>query len=900
MTHADAHVRALVRRLVLAEVAGRHGGDDVGDDDDDDARERAIDAQVRYATRVLGSTLGASHPSTSTSRGGGDDGEEERDVVGRIVRRVTRARGAAAGAEVGELCERARARGGWTRRARALRALLAISEDVAAGSSGVMVSSSMSSMSSMSSARVEGARGGVVPRLDLEVKAKALARDARGGNVDSTVVDARVTARALAGGAHGALGLHSVGRRADAYRTLKIERAATGECDERELVRDVLFACQGIDGEFVKFSVAEQSYVIAPNVNVSAGRRNLIKCLTEVGWLFKKVKNALRDDGAAGVSMESGEGSTRQAFRAALQRELADYYKLIAVLEAQAQVPIVAYLSDQQNKASTNGDSYLTLRRLFVWLAEPLKTLRTLAVMVDATHNKRGGAALSAMYKFSRHGDPASTALVRRILSASAAPLLGMIQRWTVSGELEDPCREFFVAVDYSIHDNDLWRRKYTFDEDMLPPFMTREQAQSVLRLGKSINFLRRCCDDATWSVERADILNAVEKAGGLQFENPEGLEVLIAEGKARVDTAVRRVLFDRYKLGEHCKALKRYLLLGQGDLHECLMDLIGPSLNQPANTLSAFKLAGTLEQAVRSSSAQTDSSEFLDRLRVRLMAHLNEEVGWDVFTLEYTLTPPLTTIFTEHAMSKYLRVFNFLWRLKRVEHALCSTWQTMKPTVTHVLSRDAVNGATGGILADMLRRCHSLRGEMHNFMSNFQYYVMFEILETSWAEFEQAMEESKDLDAIIASHDVFLDTVVQKALLGSKSQLVLQTLYSLFEVMMTFREFADELYDLATEVVAKKAAARARIAEREKNQQWGTMVGEDSTAEDFLDKDAVHDMKRRLSDLAALYSRQVDGFLNLLPLQTHVDVQFLLFRLDFSEYYASKGVGPGDVAMLT
>jgi gamma-tubulin complex component 3 len=40
-----------------------------------------------------------------------------------------------------------------------------------------------------------------------------------------------------------------------------------------------------------------------------------------------------------------------------------------------------------------------------------------------------------------------------------------------------------------------------------------------------------------------------------------------------------------------------------------------------------------------------------------------------------------------------------------------------------------------------------------------------------------------------------------------------------------------------------------------------------------------------------------LDGFLNLLPLQTHVDTQFLLFRLDFSEYYASKGVGPGDIA---
>ena len=41
--------------------------------------------------------------------------------------------------------------------------------------------------------------------------------------------------------------------------------------------------------------------------------------------------------------------------------------------------------------------------------------------------------------------------------------------------------------------------------------------------------------------------------------------------------------------------------------------------------------------------------------------------------------------------MGKYLRVFNFLWRLKRVEHSLCATWQTMKPNVTAALQRDGV-----------------------------------------------------------------------------------------------------------------------------------------------------------------------------------------------------------------
>ena len=248
------------------------------------------------------------------------------------------------------------------------------------------------------------------------------------------------------------------------------------------------------------------------------------------------------------------------------------------------------------------------------------------------------------------------------------------------------------------------------------------------------------------------------------------------------------------------------------------LMDLMGPSLDEPANSLSVFKLSGTLEQAIRSSSAQSDAPEFIDRLRVRLMAHLNEEVGWDVFTLEYVVNQPLTTIFTETAMNKYLRVFNFLWRLKRVEYSLCATWQMMKPSVTHLLSSEAREvGASGEILVEMIRNCHSLRGEMHNFISNFQYYVMFEVLETSWVELQEKFETHSDLDEIIAAHDVFLDAVVQKALLGTKSQLVLQTLYALFEVMMSFREVAGDLFNLAADVVAKRAATRERIAEREK-----------------------------------------------------------------------------------
>lgn len=884
MSSADA-TASLVRALVERTVRGRRkdeDDEDEHDENDEEDRARRVDAGCRYAARVLGSTLGASTVRASSR---GDRDGELGDCATRIARRARRRFGDAAATRAADACERLRREGsGLRRREGVLRVLLAISEDVERDEEGT--SMSMPPTTTRASAS----------RFDLEEKSRAVARDARR---DSRRVGGEEAVRALVGGARGALGVHSIGRRAEAYEALEIESESRGERDERDLVRDALYACQGIDGECIAFSPAEQAYVIAPNVNVSAGRRNLIKCVTEIGWLFKKVKGALGETRASGVDVDDGDGSTRQAFRAALQRELADYYKLIAVLESQAQLPIVSFAKEASGGRGDGGDGYLTLRRLFVWLTEPLKTMRTLAILVDATHGKRGGGMLAVMQKLSQHGDPSSTALVRRVLSASATPFLGMVHRWTLSGELEDPSHEFFVRVDHAVPDKDLWRCKYAFDDDMLPSFVTREQGKTILRLGKSINFLRRCCDDASWTPERSEIMHAVEKVGGLDFENPEGLVTLIDETSRRVDGAVRRVLFDRYQLGRHCDALKRYLLLGQGDLHECLMDLMGPSLDEPANSLSVFKLSGTLEQAIRSSSAQSDAPEFIDRLRVRLMAHLNEEVGWDVFTLEYVVNQPLTTIFTETAMNKYLRVFNFLWRLKRVEYSLCATWQMMKPSVTHLLSSEAREvGASGEILVEMIRNCHSLRGEMHNFISNFQYYVMFEILETSWVELQEKFETHSDLDEIIAAHDVFLDAVVQKALLGTKSQLVLQTLYALFEVMMSFREVAGDLFNLAADVVAKRAATRERIAEREKANQWGTYVGEDSTSGDFIDKDELGVAQARLATLRDEYARALDGFLNLLPLQTHVDARFLLFRLDFSSYYVSQGIGPGDVSV--
>ena len=51
-------------------------------------------------------------------------------------------------------------------------------------------------------------------------------------------------------------------------------------------------------------------------------------------------------------------------------------------------------------------------------------------------------------------------------------------------------------------------------------------------------------------------------------------------------------------------------------------------------------------------------------------------EIGWEVFTLEYKVESPLDTILDSETMTGYLKMFNHLWRIKRVEFSVNGAWR--------------------------------------------------------------------------------------------------------------------------------------------------------------------------------------------------------------------------------
>jgi gamma-tubulin complex component 3 len=98
-----------------------------------------------------------------------------------------------------------------------------------------------------------------------------------------------------------------------------------------------------------------------------------------------------------------------------------------------------------------------------------------------------------------------------------------MIRRWVFEGVLEDPSCEFFVvpcsssdtsssssskslpaASAAAAGSRDLWRDAYRLEPACVPPFINAELAETILRAGKSINFLRDACGDARWVQEWA------------------------------------------------------------------------------------------------------------------------------------------------------------------------------------------------------------------------------------------------------------------------------------------------------------------------------------------------------------------------------------------------------------
>lgn len=89
----------------------------------------------------------------------------------------------------------------------------------------------------------------------------------------------------------------------------------------------------------------------------------------------------------------------------------------------------------------------------------------------------------------------------------------------------------------------------------------------------------------------------------------------------------------------------------------------------------------------------------------------------------------------------------------------------------------------------------------------------MFEVLECSWSDFLAEVDAAADLDALIAAHDTYLDTILKKSLLGERSQQLCKRLFTIFDTVLRFKGFADRLYEIVRDIQVRRAASDSAVS---------------------------------------------------------------------------------------
>ncbi|CAG9949645.1 unnamed protein product [Clonostachys rosea f. rosea IK726] len=661
--------------------------------------------------------------------------------------------------------------------------------------------------------------------------------------------------------------------------TLLASNYAAVDPPEHAILRDLPFTFQGVSSTTLPFT-KQDTLQLPPSLPLPLV--SLLHTLAEPSLLYRQLDQYCK----ASAPGQNGRplGLLGQSLQAAIGTELRSYLTLIATLEAQ----IRKALSTMDESAPCGGiaKAGVTLKRCVIWTREATMGLRLMSLIAEESKNKKGGQLISLIHSFSSsHGDPVVAAFAERLLANFTRPFYDFLRHWIYDGELSDPYLEFFVREKSSDKNSgkgktvgNVWEDKYELDEGMIPSIITQDFAQKVFLIGKSLNFIRHSCGDSLWVEDYSK-----DASKELRYGDTATLEAWIDEAYKTTMKRLIDLMANKFHLFQHLQALKDYILLGQGDFIALLMESLAPNLDRPAGAQYRHTLTAQLEDAIRGSNAQHDSPEVLRRLDARMLQLSHGDIGWDCFTLEYKIDAPVDVVVTEWGNRQYLKVFNFLWRIKRVEFALLSTWRKCMTGARGVLQNP------DPVVTQTWKSTRGVLAEMIHFVGQLQYYILFEVIESSWDELQKRIRnENCTLDDIIKAHTNFLNDITHKGLLGPKRQhpginesdraSYLSQLSDMLKFMLAYRDSVDGLYSWSVSDFTRLQEADVRTTTRhDVDDAFGS---QDNVASEFPV------LQERLKHLGTSFRSRLQFLLGDLAYQPDVDLRFLGVAMNFNDVY--------------
>ncbi|SCW02410.1 LAFE_0F05820g1_1 [Lachancea fermentati] len=319
-----------------------------------------------------------------------------------------------------------------------------------------------------------------------------------------------------------------------------------------------------------------------------------------------------------------------------------------------------------------------TIRSIYRVIYHQILEFRVYFRLLKRFDQTRGDEYLSQFNALRHHGDPLISSIGSELFDALITLYHEYIINWLLHGQLGDLHSEFFIE---NVTEPEPHNMNLRLLRDRIPDFIPFSIAGDIFMIGKTYLFLEKYCGDIQWVDDFSRKYAA--KYDGTHVKLIEDIFDIIHSQFIEIKEHCNEVLQNKFYLYDVLKALKNMLLMGRSDFIEVMIQNSESLLRQPSNSLASYRLTRCLQDSVRQSSLRSminsaDQNYVINGLDARVLELGHGSTGWDVFTLDYVLEPPLSLVLNvnrENGKKEYLRVFNFLWRIKKNSYFFQKEW---------------------------------------------------------------------------------------------------------------------------------------------------------------------------------------------------------------------------------
>ncbi|GFP85577.1 gamma-tubulin complex component 4 homolog [Phtheirospermum japonicum] len=260
-----------------------------------------------------------------------------------------------------------------------------------------------------------------------------------------------------------------------------------------------------------------------------------------------------------------------------------------------------------------------------------------------------------------------------------------------------------------------------------------------------------------------------------------------------------------RADLNGHLKALKDYFLLAKGDFFQSFLEESRLLMRLPPRQstaeadlmvpfqLAALKTIGEEDKyfprvslrmpgiTLKSSNVELPKAKAYSDGDSGVQSDTSMEMsvdGWDGIAIDYSVDWPLHLFFTQEVLSKYLRIFQYLLRLKRTQMELEKSWASAMHQDHSDFAKRHNKGAKSSVSQQRRQRFRPMwrvREHMAFLIRNLQFYIQVDVIESQWNVLQDHIQNSRDFTELVGFHQEYLSALISQSFLdiGSVSRIL-------------------------------------------------------------------------------------------------------------------------------